>query len=190
MSDLIHRCPWCGNDPIYIAYHDNKWGKPVFDDRKLFALLNLEAMQAGLSWITILKRQENYYHAFFDFDPAMIANFDDKKIDELMQNTGIIRHRGKIKAIIANAKAYLNIIQHQSFCDYLWAMSPNGLNKIPQDNRPKTLSDIPSYSQHSLKMAKQLKKDGFCFVGATTCYAFMQAVGMVNDHLMTCQFRN
>ncbi|MDO4449364.1 MAG: DNA-3-methyladenine glycosylase I [Moraxella sp.] len=190
MNDIINRCTWCGNDPLYVAYHDNEWSKPIFDDRALFALLCLESMQAGLSWITILRKRENYYHAFADFDPNIIATFDDKKVDELMQNAGIIRHWGKIKAIIDNAKLYLQITQTQSFSDYLWAMSPNGLTKIPQDNKPKSLSDIPSSTEYSTKMAKQLKKDGFKFLGATTCYAFMQACGMVNDHLVDCEFRN
>lgn len=186
----MKRCTWCGTDPLYVAYHDNEWGKAVFDDRQLFALLCLEAMQAGLSWISILKKRDNYYHAFGGFEPAIIATFDDNKIDELMQNSGIIRHRGKINAIINNAKAYLNITQNQSFCDYLWAMSPNGLTKNPQDNKPVAPSDVPSVSEHSTKMAKQLKKDGFKFLGATTCYAFMQASGMVNDHLVGCEFRD
>lgn len=185
----IKRCAWCGDDPLYVAYHDTEWGKPVFNDKELFALLCLESMQAGLSWITILRKRENYYHAFRGFDPNIIATFDDKKVDELMQNTGIIRHRGKIQAIIDNAKLYLEISQTQSFSDYLWAMSPNGLDKIPQDNKPKSLSDIPSSTEYSTKMAKQLKKDGFKFLGATTCYAFMQACGMVNDHLIECKFR-
>lgn len=189
MNEITKRCAWCGNDPLYIAYHDSEWGKAVFDDKELFAILCLESMQSGLSFITILKKRNNYYHAFADFDPAIIANFDDKKVDELMQNTGIIRHRGKICAIIDNARAYLTITKAQSFADYLWAMSPNGLAKIPQDNRCKSLSDVPSFTEYSLKMAKQLKKDGFKFVGATTCYAFMQACGMVNDHLLDCQFR-
>lgn len=184
------RCAWCGTDPLYIAYHDNEWGKPVFDDKELFALLCLESMQAGLSWITILRKRENYYHAFEGFNPTIIATFDDKKVDELMQNAGIIRHRGKIKAIIDNAKLYLQITQTQSFSDYLWAMSPSGLTKTPQDNKPKSLSDIPTSTEYSTKMAKQLKKDGFKFLGATTCYAFMQACGMVNDHLIECEFRN
>lgn len=186
---MTTRCGWCGTDPLYVHYHDNEWGKVVFDDEALFALLCLEAMQAGLSWFTILKKRDNYYQAFANFNPAIIAAFDDAKIDELMNNAGIIRHRGKINAIIDNARAYLNITQNQSFGDYLWNMSPNGLAKIPLDNAPKSLSDTQTVSKHSIKMAKQLKKDGFKFVGATTCYAFMQASGMVNDHLIDCHFR-
>lgn len=181
------RCDWCLSDPLYIAYHDHEWGKPIYDDRQLFACLCLESMQAGLSWITILKRREAYYRAFDDFDPAKIALYDDQKIDELMQNTGIIRHRAKICAIINNAKAYLAICQRQSFAQYLWGMVC--ADGKPIINHPTQLDEIPSQTKTSARLAKQLKKDGFTFVGATTCYAFMQAVGMVNDHLASCAFR-
>ena len=184
-----NRCEWCGTDPLYQAYHDNEWGKPSYDDRHLFAMLCLEGMQAGLSWITILKKRERYYQVFADFDPAIIAQFDDAMVDSLMTDAGIIRHRGKIKAIINNAKCYLKITQTQAFSDYLWALSPSGLAKLPQDNHPKTFADIPSNTQYSEKMSKVLKKDGFKFVGSTICYAFMQAVGMVNDHVAACDFR-
>lgn len=182
------RCAWCGNDPLYQQYHDLEWGKPSFDDRYLFAMLCLEGMQAGLSWITVLRKREHYYQVFADFDPAKIAQFDDQKVDELMQDAGIIRHRGKIEAIINNAKCYLKITENQPFSDYLWAMSPNGLAKQPQLNHPTTLADIPTKNDISDKMSKQLKKDGFKFVGTTICYAFMQAVGMVNDHVANCDF--
>lgn len=185
---MTNRCGWCGNDPLYQAYHDNEWGKPIIDDQQLFAMLCLESMQAGLSWITVLRKRERYYQVFADFNPAIIATFDETKIDELMQDSGIIRHRGKIQAIIDNAKIFLKITENQSFSDYLWAMSPNGLAKQPLINQPKTLADIPTRSVFSDNMAKQLKKDGFKFLGSTTCYAFMQAVGMVNDHLADCDF--
>ncbi len=183
---MTNRCPWCGSDPLYQAYHDNEWGKPSYDDAYLFAMLCLEAMQAGLSWITILKKRENYYRAFDNFDPIKIAKYDDSKIDELMQNAGIIRHRAKILAIIDNAKAFLKITQHQRFNDYLWNITT--IDKQPIINHPKTLGDIASSTDTSQKLAKQLKQDGFKFLGATTCYAFMQAVGMVNDHLADCDF--
>ncbi len=184
---MTNRCPWCGTDPLYQAYHDNEWGKPIFDDHRLFAMICLEGMQAGLSWITILRKRENYYQAFDDFDPIKIAQYDDTKVDELMQNVGIIRHRAKILAIISNAKAFLKITQHQSFSDYLWGITTS--DKHPIINHPKTMNDIATSTDISQKLAKQLKKDGFKFLGATTCYAFMQAVGMVNDHLADCDFR-
>lgn len=189
MTNQPIRCPWCGDDPLYQAYHDNEWGKPCFDDKALFALLCLESMQAGLSWITVLKKRARFHTVFYDFDPDIVSQFDEAKVNELMQDTGIIRNRAKINAVIGNAKAYLQITQTQSFCDYLWAMSPNGLSKTPKDNHPDTLQDIPVTSLHATQMAKQLKKDGFKFLGATTCYAFMQASGMINDHLRTCTFR-
>lgn len=181
-----NRCPWCLSDPLYIHYHDHEWGKPVYDDQTLFAMLCLEAMQSGLSWITILKRRENYYRAFADFNAEIIATFDTAKIDALMQDDGIIRHRGKIEAIIVNARAYLAICQRGSFSDYLWGIAtPDGK---PILRRPATLADAPTQTDASRKLAKQLKKDGFKFIGSTTCYAFMQAAGMVNDHLASCEF--
>lgn len=184
---MTHRCTWCLSDPMYIAYHDNEWGKPVYDDDTLFAMLCLESMQAGLSWITILKRRENYYRAFDHFDATKIAAYDDAKVDQLMMDTGIIRHRGKILAIIHNAKAYLRIKQQQSFSRYLWGIAT--ADGKPMDHRPATPSNIPTQTDASVRLAKQLKKDGFKFVGATTCYAFMQAAGMVNDHVVACEFR-
>ncbi|MFW2176385.1 MULTISPECIES: DNA-3-methyladenine glycosylase I [unclassified Moraxella] len=183
----MNRCTWCGDSPLYQDYHDNEWGKPNFDDRYLFAMLCLEGMQAGLSWITVLKKREHYYQVFADFNPVKIADFDQDKVDELMQDAGIIRHRGKIEAIITNAKAYLKIVETQPFHDYIWSMSPTG-TKQPLLNRPQNLADIPSKTEASDKMSKRLKKDGFKFVGSTICYAFMQAVGMVNDHVVDCDF--
>ncbi|ELA08179.1 DNA-3-methyladenine glycosylase 1 [Moraxella macacae 0408225] len=191
-----HRCAWCMVKPpldrLYQAYHDTEWGKPNFNDRDLFAMLCLEGMQAGLSWITILQKRQNYYRAFLDFDPNLIAKFDNNTVDRLMQNDGIVRHRGKIEAIINNAKAYLAITKTQSFSDYLWQMSPNFVEnhqKQPLVNHFAHESEIPTKTVYADAMAKQLKKDGFKFVGATTCYAFMQAVGMVNDHVIACDFR-
>lgn len=190
------RCAWCITKPpfdtLYQHYHDTEWGKPSFDDRYLFAMLCLEGMQAGLSWITVLKKRQNYYDAFADFDPNLIATFDAKKVDELMQNDGIIRHRGKIEAIINNAKMFLKVTQNQSFSNYLWQMSPSFVaygKKEPFVNHFEYESQIPAKTAYADAMSKRLKKDGFKFVGATICYAFMQAVGMVNDHMVSCDFR-
>lgn len=184
MNNLSKRCRWCGSDPLYVAYHDSEWGKPSHDDRYLFAMLCLEGMQAGLSWITVLRKREHYYQVFANFNPEKIAQFDDKKVDELMNDAGIIRHRGKIEAIINNAKMYLKIVENQPFNEYLWNMVDNEI----LENRPTNAIEIPTRTELSDKMAKQLKKDGFKFVGTTTCYAFMQAVGMVNDHVADCAF--
>lgn len=189
-KSTLNRCAWCGTDPLYQTYHDTEWGKPNHDDRYLFAMLCLEGMQAGLSWITVLKKRAHYYHVFADFDPVKIAEFDEQKVNELMKDAGIIRHRGKIEAIINNAKAYLKITENQTFSDYLWSMSSNGLAKLPVDNCPTELSQIPAKTDVSDNMSKKLKKDGFKFVGSTICYAFMQAVGMVNDHVADCDFRH
>ena len=187
MTKAPHRCAWCLSDPIYIDYHDHEWGKPIYDDQMLFAQLCLESMQSGLSWITILKKRDHYYDAFDQFDANKIAKYDQTKIEALMQDTGIIRHLGKISAIINNAKAYLAITKHQSFSDYLWGIAtPDGK---PVINHPKTLTDIPTQTDASVRLAKALKNQGFKFIGPTTCYAFMQAVGMVNDHVIDCEFR-
>lgn len=183
------RCAWCGDDPIYQAYHDDEWGVACHDDRRLFAMLCLEGMQAGLSWITILKKQDAYYRAFDDFDAIKIAKYDEQKIDELMNNAGIIRHRLKIQAIIGNAKAYLKVTQNQSFNDYIWGIVACYQVQTPLVNQPKNLADIPTQSNASVMLSKQLKKDGFKFVGATICYAYMQACGMVNDHMSDCDFK-
>lgn len=181
------RCPWCLSDPLYIHYHDSEWGRPCYDDRSLFAMLCLESMQAGLSWITILKKRHHYYHAFDDFNPHKIAIYDDDKVKQLMNNAGIIRHKQKILAIINNANAYLAITSKQSFSDYLWQTAIGGTTPII--NYPKNLSEIPTQTARSATLAKQLKKDGFQFVGSTMCYAFMQACGMVDDHLISCAFK-
>lgn len=185
MPNTPTRCHWCGTDPLYVAYHDTEWGKPSYDDRYLFAMLCLEGMQAGLSWITVLKKRAHYYEVFADFDPVKIAQFDEAKVEALMQDIGVIRHRGKIEAIINNAKAYLKIIETQPFNEYLWNMANHQIT----DNHPTDFTNIPTHTTQSDNMAKQLKKDGFKFVGTTICYAFMQAVGMVNDHVIDCEFR-
>lgn len=178
---MTTRCPWCLSDPLYITYHDTEWGKPSYDDRYLFAALCLEGMQAGLSWLTILKRRQHYYDAFAQFDPNVIATFDNQKVDVLMGNRHLIRQRKKLVAIIKNANAYLSVTKHRPFSDYLW-----GIVGERVVNHPKILSDIPTQTPVSTKLAKRLKQDGFSFVGPTICYAFMQAVGMVDDHLIGC----
>ena len=179
----LSRCSWCTQDQLYIDYHDNEWGVPLFDERQLFEFLNLEAMQAGLNWLTILKKRINYQSSFDQFNPEKIAHYNEKKINTLMQNTGIIRHAKKIDAIIQNAKAFLLFKEkNDSFSDYLWEF----VEGKPIKNAYKTLIEVPSQTIISDKMAKELKKLGFKFLGPTTCYAFMQAVGMTNDHLTSC----
>ncbi len=180
----MKRCAWCStDDPVYIAYHDTEWGVPVYDDRLLFEFLILEGAQAGLSWITVLKKRENYRLLFDNFDPAKIAKYNARKIEALLKNPGIIRNRLKIAATIANAKAYLNLLQEwDSFSQYIWHF----VDGKPLQNHRKQLKDIPTKTIISDAMSKDLKKRGFKFVGSTICYAFMQAVGMVNDHTEDC----
>ncbi len=178
-----HRCGWCGTDALYTAYHDNEWGTPVHDDRKLFEMLILEGMQAGLSWITILRKRENFRKAFDNFDPEKIANYGDKKITDLLSDAGIIRNRLKINAAVANAQAFLEIRREfGSFDKFIWEFVENA----PIINHPKTLSDVPASTPLSDKISAELKKRGFKFVGSTIIYSFMQAVGMVDDHLTSC----
>ncbi|WP_148612085.1 DNA-3-methyladenine glycosylase I [Aeromonas sobria] len=177
------RCAWVTRDAEYIAYHDQQWGRPVYDPRELFAKLCLDGQQAGLSWLTILKRTGSYYRAYADFDPVLIARFDEQDVERLMQDTGIIRNRLKVQSIIRNARTYL-ALQEQGidFADYLWGF----VGGAPMVNQRQGNGDIPATSKESDAMAKALKKLGFNFVGSTICYAFMQAVGMVNDHLVSC----
>lgn len=178
-----NRCGWSTSDPIYIDYHDKEWGVPVRDDKKLFEFLILEGQQAGLSWITILKKRENYRKAFADFNAEAISKYGEKKKTELLQNEGIIRNRLKIDSIIGNTKAYLKIMEDTgSFSDYIWSFTDG--KQI--DNSFKSLKDVPAKTAISDLMSKELKKKGFKFVGSTICYAFMQAVGMVNDHTVSC----
>ncbi|MDF2690724.1 MAG: DNA-3-methyladenine glycosylase [Gammaproteobacteria bacterium] len=176
------RCDWCGNDPLLQAYHDQEWGEPLFDDRKLFEFLILEGAQAGLSWITVLRKRENYREAFLQFDPEKIASFDSDKVEQLMQNPGIIRNRLKIESSIINAKAYLNLMAQQRFSDYLWDFVAGK----PIKGHWNSMAELPSRTVISDQLSKDLKQRGFKFVGSTICYAFMQAVGMVNDHLSSC----
>lgn len=177
------RCLWAGKDPDYIAYHDREWGVPVHDDRLLFEFLILEGAQAGLSWITILKRRSGYRLAFEGFDPAVVAGFDERKQAELLCDTGIIRNRLKIAAAVTNARAFLEVqAEFGSFDNYLWSF----VGGKPLQNAWRTHADIPASTPLSDTLSKELKKRGFKFVGSTICYAFMQAVGMVNDHTTTC----
>ena len=177
------RCAWTGEEQIYIDYHDNEWGRPVHDDRKLFEMLVLEGAQAGLSWITVLKKRENYKKAFDNFEPKKVALYNDKKVEELMLNEGIIRNRLKINSAIINAKLFLEIVkEYGSFDKFIWQYVDNK----PITNHLEKLSDIPITTEISDKISKDLKKMGFKFVGSTIIYSFMQATGMVNDHLTEC----
>ncbi len=178
------RCPWCGSDPLYVAYHDEEWGVPVTDDAALFEKLILDGFQAGLSWITILRKRESFRKAFHQFDPARVARYTERDIERLLQNEGIIRSRLKIEGTIKNAKLYLEIMNdgEGSFRDYLW----KHVGHATRVNRLRRLADCPTATDESTAMSKELKKRGFTFCGPTICYAFMQAVGMVNDHLVDC----
>jgi DNA-3-methyladenine glycosylase I len=183
MSNSVQRCPWCGQDQAYQHYHDTVWGRPVYDSKELFAKLCLDGQQAGLSWLTILRKQANYYQAFAQFEPEQLALFSEQDCEALMTNPGIIRNRLKIKSIVNNAKAYLQLeSQGVAFNDYLWSFvgGKTIINRFEQNEQ------VPSESVESRAMSKALKKVGFSFVGPTICYAFMQAVGMVNDHLSDC----
>ena len=177
------RCSWVNDDPLYIDYHDKEWGVPIYDDRLLFEFLILEGAQAGLSWITVLKKRDNYRKCFDNFNAEKIARYNDKKINKLLLNPGIIRNRLKINSVVTNAKACLSIKeQYNNFSEYLWQF----VDGKPIKNHWKTLQEIPTKTSISEVMSKDLKKRGFKFVGGTICYAFMQAVGMVNDHTVDC----
>jgi DNA-3-methyladenine glycosylase I len=182
VSDKV-QCAWVENIPIFIEYHDKEWGRPVHDDRTLFEMLILEGAQAGLSWITVLKKRENYRKAFDDFDPAIVSQYDDIKIEELMQNEGIIRNRLKINAAITNAKLFLEVQkEYGSFAKFIWSY----VDGTPIIGHPKKLEDIPATTPISDKISKDMKKAGFKFVGSTIIYAYMQAIGMANDHVAGC----
>lgn len=179
----MQRCGWVNQDPLYMDYHDHEWGVPVYDDRLLFEYLNLEGAQAGLSWYTILKKRDNYRKAFDHFDPEKIIRYDDKKIEELLHNEGIVRNKLKIKAVISNAHAYFKVVEeYGSFRDYIWSF----VGGKPIQNHFHELREVPVSTEISDRMSRDLKKRGFTFVETTICYAFMQAVGMVNDHLVSC----
>lgn len=183
MKESITRCPWPGDDPLYLAYHDEEWGLPVHDDRLLFEFLVLEGAQAGLSWITVLRKRQAYQEAFNNFDPQTVAGYGEAKVAELLTNPGIIRNRLKIKAAIANARAYLDVQEEfGSFDAYIWGF----VGGAPLVNKWTNLSQVPAQTEESRAMSKDLKRRGFRFVGPTICYAHMQATGMVNDHLVDC----
>lgn len=177
------RCPWCGTDPLYVHYHDTVWGRPEYDDRALFEKLCLDGQQAGLSWITILRKQDSYRSAYEGFDPERIVRYGDDKVAELLANPGIIRNRLKVQSIIRNARGYLALRERgQGFSDFLWSF----VDGQPIQNRWRTLDEVPVTTGESEAMSRALKKQGFTFVGPTIVYAFMQATGMVNDHLTGC----
>lgn len=177
------RCPWAGSDPIYQQYHDAEWGIPAHDDRRLFEMLVLEGAQAGLAWITILRKREGYRKAFDNFDPAAVARYDRRRIARLLENKNIVRNRLKVESAVTNARAFLRIQDEQgSFDAYIWRF----VDGHPTQNRWKSQGAIPAETAASKTMSKDLKRRGFRFVGPTICYAFMQATGMVNDHLVGC----
>ncbi len=183
----MERCAWLKlDDPIYVAYHDEEWGVPVYEDRHLFEMICLEGAQAGLSWLTILKKREGYRQAFNQFDAEKIIHYDAEKLAELKENPAIIRNRLKIQSVVTNANAFLAMQQkHGSFSNYIWSF----VDGKPIINQWQTIAEVPITTEISDRMSKQLKKDGFKFVGSTICYSFMQAVGMVNDHTVDCLCR-
>lgn len=183
MEQLRQRCGWVNQDPLYMAYHDEEWGRPLRDNQKLFELLMLEGMQAGLSWYTVLKKREHYREVFDHFDPAKIAAYDETKVEQLLQDPGIIRNKLKVRAIIHNAGMYQQIEREEgSFANYMWRF----VGSEPIVNQWTRRSEVPTNTPISDSMSKVLKKRGFKFVGTTICYAFMQASGMVNDHTLDC----
>jgi DNA-3-methyladenine glycosylase I len=177
------RCPWTGEDPLYVEYHDTEWGVPVHDDRKLFEFLILEGMQAGLSWITILRKRENFRRAFAGFDPEKVARFGPRDVRRQMADAGIVRNQAKILAAVTNAQAFLRVREEfGSFDSYMWQF----VGGEPRVNRRRSIKDVPAATPQSDAMSRDLKQRGFKFVGTTICYAHMQATGMVNDHLTAC----
>lgn len=185
---MSNRCPWCGDDPLYVKYHDEEWGKEVKDDKTLFEFLVLESAQAGLSWITILRKREGYRKNFADFEVTEVAKFTEDDVDNIVQDASIIRHRGKISATITNAQAFIEIQKEfGTFYNYLYSFMPN---KQPIINPLVSMKEAATRTIESDAIAKDLKKRGMKFFGTTICYAFMQAVGMVEDHLDSCDFKN
>jgi DNA-3-methyladenine glycosylase I len=182
-ATTLSRCPWCGDDPLYQAYHDEEWGVPVRSDNKLFEFIMLEGVQAGLSWITVLRKRDNYRAAFDNFDWNKIALYDDNKLEELLQNPGIVRNRLKVKAAVTNAKAFIKVREEfGTFSKYIWGF----LDGKPVQNRREAMKEVPAVTPLAEQISKDLKKRGFTFVGPTIIYAHMQATGMVNDHLTRC----
>jgi DNA-3-methyladenine glycosylase I len=183
MAETPKRCAWPGDDPLYLKYHDEQWGVPVHDDRMLFEMLLLEGAQAGLSWITILRKREAYRSAFAGFDPEAISRFGETEVAALLENPGIVRNRLKIRAAIGNAAAFLRVKEEVgSFDRFIWQF----VGGVPTQNRRRRTGEVPARTAESDAMSKELGRRGFKFVGTTICYAYMQAVGMVNDHLVSC----
>ena len=187
MQDLVRgedgrdRCGWVGDDPLYVAYHDDEWGRPVHDDRRLFEKLCLEGFQAGLAWITVLRKRPAFREVFAGFDPATVAGFGEADVQRLLGDARIIRHRGKIEATIANARAYHDLLADiGSLDDHVWSFAPT------EHPRPTTFADVPAVTAGSTALSRDLKRRGWRFVGPTTCYAFMQSMGLVDDHLVGC----
>ncbi len=179
----MRRCPWAGDDPLYIQYHDREWGVPVVEDHLLFEFLVLEGAQAGLSWLTILRKRDHYRDAFDRFDPSVVAGYSEQRIARLVENQGIVRNRLKIRSAVSNARAFLEVqAAHGSFSNYIWQF----VDGRPVVNRWRSMAEVPAQTPVSRVMSRELKQRGFRFVGPTICYAFMQAVGMVNDHLTGC----
>lgn len=176
------RCDWCGTDPLYVEYHDTEWGVPEYDDRALFEKLMLDGFQAGLAWITILRKRDNFRTAFDGFEPSIIAHYNEKDVARLLADAGIVRHRGKIEATIGNAQAWLTLMEHGSFSEFMW----NHVDGKPIQNTPRSMADVPAQTPESLALSKSLKKAGFRFCGPTIVYAVMQACGLVNDHMVDC----
>ena len=183
MARAVTRCGWCGTDPLYVSYHDEEWGVPVHDDHRLFEFLLLEGAQAGLSWITILRKREAYRRAFAGFDPERVARFNARQVEQLLGNPGIVRNRLKVESAVKNARAFLRVRdEFGSFAAYQWRF----VDGRPRQNRPRAIKDIPAKTDESDAFSQDLKRRGFGFVGSTIIYAHMQAVGMVNDHVVGC----
>ena len=180
---MTRRCAWAGDDPLYVRYHDEEWGVPQHDDRRLFEMLILEGAQAGLSWITILRKREAYRQAFDGFDPRKVARYDRRRTARLLENTGIVRNRLKIEGAVRNARVFLDVQEeHGSFDEYIWQF----VGGRPKRNAWRSMKQVPASTAESDAMSRDLRGRGFTFVGSTICYAFMQATGMVNDHLVDC----
>ena len=176
------RCGWCGDDPLYVAYHDTEWGVPEYDPRALWEKLVLDGFQAGLSWITILRKRDNFREEFDGFDPERVARWDEARIEQALKNPGIIRHRGKIASTVRGAKIFLEIEENEGFSPFLWSF----VGGSPKQNEFPSLAEVPTDTAESAAMSKALKKRGFNFCGPVIAYAFMQATGMVNDHIIDC----
>ena len=182
--DGIARCWWCGDDPLYVAYHDDEWARPVHDDQRLFEKICLEGFQSGLSWLTILRKRDNFRRAFADFMPSAVAKFGEPDIARLVADAGIIRHRGKIESVVNNARRYADLVAEcGSLSSFVWGFAPGDAKT------PRTKSQIPASTPESTALSRELKRRGWSFVGPTTMYAFMQSVGVVNDHLVGCSAR-